>query len=311
MYMLGTALAGGQHTLDPTPTTADRVSHFTVSHGEIDDLYVSRNGKTAFECMGSPTVWDYDTVFWARFNNSLISSNISDEIAQCDFLRIKRREANTFQWITLFEVDPNSLTDGWNFFRYDRTARSNTNYDYAIVPVSGGIEGNLNIASVHSCFQGIYLFDPGEYGEMYYALVEYQNPKVRNKEVSTITTLGSKYPYTVSNALANYDSGTVSGLFARYDWDYGEFDFENNVQYRDDFMAFLTNGREKLMKMGNGRIWLCRPTSNPAEGTFGDIDLDTVGTVSFDWVENANAQLGHDLYLHGFIECDIDDYSIS
>ena len=310
MVLMGTSLLGGEQTVWPTPTYASKISSITVSHGEIDELYVSKEAKTGFVCAGIPKKWDFNTVLWAGFNGNLTASNISDDLANCDFIRIKRRIRNTFKWITLFEIDPSTDPEGWSWFRYDKTARAYTDYDYAIVPVSGGIEGNMNITSVFSCFDGIYIFDPGDQGPFYYSVAEHENVIQRNRVVEKYTALGHTYPYTVSNGMANYDSGIITALFTRYDWDIKDFNFNNNVPLRDEVLQFLTNKNVKLLKEGNGRIWLMKPTSHPTEESFKDIDRDELAQIQFEWVSVADPEVGHDLYVHGVIDVDLDDFSI-
>lgn len=312
MLLLGNSLAGGSSSMLPTPTVSGKFSSITLMNAEFDDLYVTQNTEGEFDCTGLPSLWDYDTIIWAKFNGNLISGNISDDMANAEFLRIKRRKKNTFGWITLFEVDPRTDPEGWAFTRYDRTARSLQDYDYAVVPVAGGIEGNLNIVPVFSCFEGIYIFEGGDDGVFYCSHAEYDNPIQRHKPATVIPTLGRAMPFTVSNGLSEYDTGTVTGVFTPMEWAGGDIDLDENALYRSEMMRFLTDGREKLIKMGNGRIWLAQLASGDVvEDPITTTSRGDISKVSFDWAENADAEKGHDLYLHDFIECDIDDITVS
>ena len=311
MLLLGMSLAGDKEAVNPTPTVPGKISSIALMNGEFDDLYVTKNVKDGFACGSVPGVWDYDTVIWAKFNGNLYSGNISDDLANCEFLRLKRRKKNTFSWITLDEIDPRTDPEGWQFTRFDRTARSLQDYDYAIVPVAGGVEGNLNITPVYSCFDGIYIFDGGDDGESYCSHAEYDNPIQRNKPTTVIPTLGRRRPFTVSNGLIEYDSGNVSGLFTPMDWSNNTIDLDRNAYYRDELMQFLTNGTVKLLKIGNGRIWLMRPTSEAiTEESITTTANGDISKITFEWTEIADAEKGHDLYLNDFIKCDIDDITV-
>ena len=312
MLMLGTSLAGNKEAMIPTPTKDAAITSLTLQNGEYDHMYVTKNTKDGFACGSVPTVWDYDTILNAGFNGNLYSGNISDDLANADFLRIKRRKKNTYSWITLWEVDPRSDDEGWQFTRYDKTARSLQDYDYAVVPVAGGIEGNLNITPVYSCFDGIYVFEGGAEGKSYYTLAEWENPIVHNREATVVTTLGRKLPFTISNGASEFDSGTASGIFAPCDWHSYSLVLDKNAFHRDEVMSFLTNGNVKLLKQGNGRIWLCQITGEgPREETWTSAMTSDLAKISFDWAQNADAEVGHDLYTYGYIECDIDDISIN
>lgn len=311
MILLGTTLAGDEHCALPTPTLSSRISSIALMNGEFDDLYVTQNVQEDFDCQGYPSVWDYDTVIWAKFNGSLYSGNITDDMANAEFLRIKRRKKNTFSWITLCEVDPRTDPEGWAFTRFDKTAKSLQDYDYAVVPVAGGVEGNLNITPVYSCFDGIYLFEGGEEGLSFCSHAEYDNQIQRNKPTTIIPTLGRRRPFSVSNGLSEYDSGNVTGLFTPMLWDLSTIDLEKNALFRDEVMHFLTNGRVKLLKMGNGRIWLIQLTTGvPTEDPILTTSQGDISKIAFEWSEVADAESGHDLYLHEYIECDIDDITV-
>lgn len=310
MIPLGYNLGGAG--MIPTATKADPITSFKLSHGEYDNFVVvnSKGADKDFNCGGTPTAWDYTTVIKAGFNGNLISGNLTEDLINADFLRIKRRLHNTYDWVTLWEIDPKTELQGWEFMRYDKTARSNHTYEYAVVPVAGGIEGGYNICSVDSQFNGIWIFDPGN-GESYNTQLEYDNVVTGNKPVSVVATLGQDKAYTVSNGLVNYQSGTVTGIFAPLDAVTHEFNLDDNPLFRDKFMRFLTNQNEKLLKMGDGRMWLCAPSSNPEEQAFVERAADEPAQVTFDWTENANCDSGQDLYKNGFIECDNNDNVIT
>lgn len=311
MIMLGTSLAGDSTSLRPTPTVSGKISSFRLSNGEFDNFYVTKDTKKEFECGEVPDLWDYNTILWAKFNGNLNSSNISDDLYNADCLRIKRRKKNTYSWITLFEVDPREDVNGWRFTRYDKTAQSGYDYDYAIVPVANNIEGNLNITPVYSCFGGIYIFEGGEDGKSYYTHAEFDNPVTRVKPTSQIVTLGHRYPYTVSNGAANYEEGTLNGVFAPMLEGAGVLDFEKNSRYRDEVLEFMANGKVKLIKQHDGRIWLAQLTDGHiTENTFSPTSVHDIAEISIPWTQIADALSGHDLYVHDFIECDLGDITI-
>lgn len=309
MILSGLSLAGDEQSARPTPTISSKIRSFKLMNGEYDELFVTKETDREFMCGDIPNEWDYNTLIWARFNGNLNTSNVGDDMLNAEFLRIKRRKKNTYNWITLFEVDPRTEPSGWQFTRYDCTAQSDQDYDYAIVPVAGSVEGNLNITTVYSCFNGIYIFEGGEEKLSFCSHAEYDNPISRNKPTTSLVTLGSQYPFTVSNGVANYDSGTFSGIFAPLV--FGNIDLEDHARFRDEVLAFLTDGKVKLLKQDDGRIWLCQLASGVVdEEIFSRMIEHDISKISFDWVQIGDALKGHDLYMNDFIECDIDDISM-
>lgn len=314
MFFLGAGLAGDEYSADPTATYGDNVTSFKISCCEADHFFVTRDTEPDFECCNIPSTWDFYTILDCAFNGDLTSGNIAADMAGCDFLRIKRRLKNTYEWITLFELSPSTDDQGWSFVRYDKTARSNHTYDYAVVPVKAGIEGNLNIVSVDSDFDGIWIIDPSEDYEgirSYKTIAEYDNVVKRNKPVGVIETLGSTYPFTVSNGIVNYDSGTVTGVFMPANCDDCEVFTDDNPMYRDQLFKFLTNGNEKLLKEGDGRAWLVHISGAAGESALLGTCVDEVAKVAVDWVENGDVDSGYDLYNNGFIDANVSDITVS
>ena len=140
MFFCGTGIAGYKYTADLTHVIVDDADTLVIGNGAFDQLYVTRSIEDQPDDFPS---WDYDTIMNATFDGNLRGGNISYMIQQISLIRIKRRRAGGYNWVTLFDVpikEPHDL----EFERYDRYAANGVGYEYALVPVVDNKEGYVN-----------------------------------------------------------------------------------------------------------------------------------------------------------------------
>lgn len=230
------------------PTNTDLINNLTLTGGIYDNLFGTSNADIlhSFDSL----MWDFYTKFYANFENSLHAGNIEFSASTVSNILIKRRKSGTYNWITLFSI-PIIDNSSFIFERFDYLARGNTEYDYAIVPVINGIEGNINQNSVKSDFNDYYLLDKEN---VYNIGIETELSLVRNRNSSVINTLGKKKPYVIYNGNNNYYSGSFKCMFLRKN--NCELDVENSWEYREKVDEFLTNGQPKIFKDWEGRMYI-------------------------------------------------------
>lgn len=298
MIFCGFGICGYKHSGDYIATNVTNISSVTLLDAVYDELYLTKNANYAYTADIQQT-WDFDTILHALFDGNLHAGNVDFTVDQVSKIRIKRRKMNSYEWITLFEVPIQSIED-FNFERIDRYARSNQEYEYALVPVLGDAEGNLNTNSITSSFEGIYLMEK-ELG--YGSRLEVTTTVQKNRPSAVVNTLGRKMPYVVTNGLNNYYSGQVSTIFVDQDAQTCDLDIEHGWIYRDSILDFLCDGNPKILKHEDGRMWMVQITGTPSESESPHPDFPTT---SFEWVEIGSAESSTMLYSNNFIDVNVE-----
>ena len=296
MFFCGLGLAGGTGSADTTHVITDDVNTLVIENGVFDHIYVTRSVENQNKDFPS---WDYDTIMSADLDGNLRGGNISYMIDQINSIRIKRRRTGKYNWITLFDIPVKEAKD-LAFERYDRYAANGVSYEYALVPVVDNKEGYVNKNSITPHFVGCFIFEK-DLG--YNTDLEIKkNTITRNRQSNVVTTLSGRYPVVVNNGDANYDSGQFTMMFLPKDSS-GEYTTEDAYQYREEIKEFLNDGKPKIMKLTDGRVWMIATTNGVAE----DND-EMAGYVhhSFDWVEIGDPENVSDLYYNNFIDCNVE-----
>ena len=275
MFFCGMGISGYKHCLDNTKIITDKVETVTIKNGVFDRVFLTRNTLDQIEDFPG---WDYDTIFDAKFNGDLVAGNISYAITQISAIRVKRKRADSFSWITLFEI-PIHGTEDLYFERYDRYAANGVKYEYSLVPVIGTQEGYINKNEITPLFCGCFIYEK-ENG--YVTDLDISKGTItRNKETNVITTLSGKYPFVISNGESDYDSGSFSMMFLPKDGD-KEYTTIGAYSYREEVKKFLNNGKPKILKLTDGRIWMIMIVGSIEED---NSSVEDCVHTSFGWVE--------------------------
>ena len=80
-------------------------------------------------------------------------------LASISSLAIKKKVEGSYKWVKLYETEINTVED-FNFYLNDITVASKTNYQYAAVPITNGVEGAYQITSVYVEFDNAFIIDP-------------------------------------------------------------------------------------------------------------------------------------------------------
>ena len=214
-------------------------------------------------------------------------------------LKLKRRKYGDFNWVTLNSatIIPTRPYDVvWN----DNLAQSGVTYEYAVVPVSSGVEGRYVTDNILAQFNGLFICSKDKIYKLYEGIA--YGGGQREQKVGVFEPYGRKYPIVTSNANINYNTGSFSGLILPENYmETGKIDRKAIVERKDAILDFLTNKSAKIIKDFNTNIWLCMITGSPSvtyESSFG------MGVVSIDasWVEIGDVNNSSDMYSAGFIE---------
>ncbi len=275
-------------------------------YDEIDlEVYDEKSTKDDIDEYSFPAIWNKYVVFHADFSNhNLAAGNFDYMIGEVKSVIVKKRPANSVEpWLPVFEKKIYSETDSneFNFVFTDYLVRNRHEYEYKLVPIlTGGMEGFPIYAAYedenHKAvdFDGVFICEPNS---VYSTILDVEVTAQKNKPSSVITTIGKKYPYVLCGTENNYYTGTVRGLFApslkKYDWD-----FEDSWNFREKFNEFLLNGKVKLLKYHDGRMWLTNIYDNVTNDRE---EHDYKIITSFNWAEIGDVTDVYSLYDNGFI----------
>ena len=275
------------------------ITSVTVDNCIVDALHAEAADEPDYEAWTNtvPNEWLWTTLINAHFNGTLSAGSLEASVEQTSEIRIKRREKGTFRWQTLY-VQPINTVEDFSFDWYDKTAASNTVYEYAHVPVINGVEGILSYSEIDSEFSDYFLIGRDSY---YHIIVDSANQVTYNQETSSQTTVGRKYPLVVKNGNVGYYSGTLEGVVVELE--NCEFDYEDGEKFKRKFDQFLTNGETKLLKDWLGNIWIVFIVDSISRSNG---DHYYLPSHSINWIETADATDIGDLYDNGFIDTDLD-----
>lgn len=294
MIFLGYNYLGDRYCWQPTPTALENINNITIQNGIYDYFNVTKD--TDFDYITTyPDVWDIYTIMDADFNGNINAGNIDYIISEISAISVKRRKKGDFNWYTLYNIPINDASD-IDFVRYDYLGQNETEYEYALVPIIGNVEGEYFVNSIESKFYSVFLTD-GETSYKFRENVSYSGNE-RVHPTATYEPFGSKYPIVVSNGNLSYDTGTVSGDIIIMDNDI--LDRKSIVERLDKIKDFLNTSSAKILKDFNGNIWLVTITDNAAVTYYAEVGMG-FAQVSFNWAEIGDADSGEDLYNNNLI----------
>lgn len=282
--------------LNAAPVNIDTYENTSIRNGIFDHLNITKDVTSPWDGI-IPTEWGPETLFNADFNGKLSAGNLAYLISQISGFNVKRRKATDFNWITLAYVPIDK--DNPQVFYNDNLAVTGEDYEYAVVPVIGGVEGNYINKAITTNFDGVFICD-NEFIYKLYADVSYDSWK-RNQSVGVFEPYGRKYPVTVSNALTNYTSGQVSGTVLPPDYlKTALLDRKAAVKERGVLLDFLTNKKAKLLKDWNGNAYLVIISDAPTISFLANSGMG-FANVQFPFVEIGDSESQADLYSAGLL----------
>jgi hypothetical protein len=251
---MGRYYCGSGGAISSTPTNIQDITYIEISNGIYDELFGSDNPDV--EMNDSSKKWDFDTRFYAKFQDNLMAGNVEYAASMVSSVRIKRRKNDEHQWITMFDI-PIETNDDFDFELIDRYAQGSQDYYYAMVPVIEHVEGNINKNSITSKFNNYFILDK----DISYPIIFNTNLNIElNKNIGIVNTLGRKYPFVISNGLSQYKAGTLK--FSLAPMVNCEINVDDGYNYRTQFEEWIINGKPKILKDWTGQIYMMDITSS-------------------------------------------------
>ena len=295
MIFLGYNFLQDRYCWQPVPTNLINIEDITLRNGIYDHFNITKDVDFPY-ITTYPGVWDLSTQIDADFNGNINGGNIDYVVTQISAIKVKRRKKGTFDWYTLYNVpisDPSEI----DFVRYDYLAQNEEEYEYAIVPIIGNVEGEYSINSIKSEFYGIFITD-GENSYKFKANAFYSSNE-RVHQTGIYEPYGSKYPVIMSNGQLSYDKGTVSGDVIMFTAD-EQLDRKATVERLKAIKDFLTTTSGKILKDFNGNIWLVALSDNIPVTYYTEVGMG-FAKLDFNWSEIGDADSGQDLYDNNLI----------
>ena len=285
------------NSLNPSPLRNVSYNSVKLENGIFSHWYVTNDVDSPYSSE-EPTTWEYLTIMDANFNGTLEAGNLSEVATEIDGLKIKRRKVGDFDWVTLKYISMENL-DNFSFVFNDNLNQNNVEYEYALVSVISGVEGNYITEKINSKFNGVFICDIDTIYK-FYSGVEYGTLD-RVQKIGVFEPMGKKYPVVVSNALINYETGSFSGIILPNDYNINrKLDNLAMVKERENLLDFLTNKKAKILKDWNGNMWLMIVTDNPSIDFLSDSSM-SLAKLKATWTEIGDANNGTDLYNCGII----------
>ena len=295
MIFLGYNFLQDRYSWQPVPTNLVNIKDVTIKNGIYDHFNISKDVDFPY-ITTYPEVWDLSTQMNVNFNGNINAGNINYVVSQIGSIRVKKRKKGTFDWYTLYDVPVNQESD-IDFVRYDYLSQNDTDYEYAIVPIIGNVEGEYSINSITSHFYGVFITDGTESYKFKENVSYGSNEKVHL--TATYEPYGSKYPIIVSNGNISYEKGNVNGAVIVYTDNEG-LDRRATVDKLNAIKNFLSTPSAKILKDFNGNIWLVALNDNIPITYYSEVGMG-FANISFNWSEIGNANDGNDLYANNLI----------
>ena len=304
MIFFGSLLSLDEMAPAACPTDIQNINHLTIGGVFYDDVFITKD-MSVLETI--PMKWDWYTIFHAKYDRSLSAGNVDFSFKDIygSYILIKRRIADTYHWITIkaYPVVNEDLED-LNTLFVDYTAAPGTEYEYAIVPIIDGVEGEKYAESITPETERLVVADK----DAVWATIVTNGfcDSQRNTAPGVVDTMNNKYPTIIHNGLANYDTVTVTaGWFPTEEDDCTlqvgpEYDRWVS-KYAKKFMDYLTNRNIKMLKNVDGRMWLCYVTTLPSN-TARDVYWDR--EITFGITEIGDVESEKVLYDAGLIDAE-------
>lgn len=292
MLFCSMAFCACKYSMDYTMTISNNLNAVKIQDGIYDDLYIDNDATQNYpeNPPDIPADWQNTTILHAKFNGNLNAGSTDFVLSQIDGLIVKKQIAGSNQWQNII-YRPVSTAADCVFTELDKYVRSGVEYEYALVTTRNGKEGYMYPISITPEFEGIFII---EKDIMYHTVANVQMAVNKNRPNATINTIDNLYPYVVTNGQNNYHSGSTSAMFVRtynncdYNWS-----FYDSWKYREDLMEFLCNGKPKVLKHFDGRMYLIGVVDTPSQN---ESVSNYYPTTTFSWVEIGDADDISDLY---------------
>lgn len=289
MAFLSTAFLGSHTVAVPRKVAINKA---VIGDAQFDTVFATTD--TTPLSASFPAQWSESILMWATFDESLAGGSIDFVTSDVMAVAIRRREKGTGAWTEVYRkrIEAGAIED-FKFVLYDVSARAGVTYEYAFVPILVGSEGAMAVQEVKCEFKGLWIYGASVH---YHTDLNVRVKIERNFSGNEVTTLGRRYPYYVSYGQSNYDSGSISGVFAPYDEGQCKYILPASTLWRERLIDFLSDRKPKVIKTWDGRLWVAGITPSVSQ----EDGVAPVTSISF--IQIAASDDMTSLSAYGFIK---------
>lgn len=276
------------------------ITNVVLKNGLYDNIYITSDVE--FSMTSTKPSWDYNTILGCDFDNNINGGNIDILLSEVDEIKIKRRKYGTMKWIEIFSK---KITQGidFNFVYYDYFIPSEEKFEYAILPLLQGVEGEYYVSSISSSFNGVFISDINN-SYSFYSGISFGD-FTDNQSVGQYVPIGSKYPIIVRNSKNDYIQGSCSGDILGKDFNTTrQINRLDVVNERQELTSFLKNGKSKVLKDWNGNIWLIQIIDSPTISFNSSYGMG-IASVGFSFVEQGKYDNEDDLIANNMFPSEV------
>lgn len=223
----------------------------TVNYGWLDRRVQSEAEINATKSSDVSLAWTYSTGLLAKFDNNLIggSVNLSDVLTGWKIYRCNiSKNDNIYHYVGEVDVDVDTIRDYM-------VASGNT-YKYMILPVTASYIGDVIYSNeitldfdcwslVDTVTNEVWLF------KLSFDGAEVEGNYTVNSNVAVVMN-NSEFP-VVSYGKQCYLTNTLTALIGNENTNTGAYEGDSSIN-RDNLIAFLNNGHEKIYKNIKGDL---------------------------------------------------------
>jgi len=294
--------------IQPTLLNGDMDSIFpcndvTVYSEIYDNLDITKDvTKTISSTMPE---WDYNTELDCNFNNNINGGNTNMLLSQLTAIKIKRRLYGTYDWLTIYEKDINTIDD-LLITTQDPYIPVGQKFQWALVPVlTGGIEGNYVIQDLTTQFNGVFISNKKDNIYKLYDSVVY-GTGTQNIRLGQLQPVGTKYPILIQNGAVNNYSNTITANLYGYNFETTRtIDRADVIQQANDLSNLLIKGNSFCITDWNGNIWIAKINAAPTF-VYNSAYGNGIITITLSFVEQGKYDNQSDMKNNGLINIETD-----
>jgi len=294
--------------IQPTLLNGDMDSIFpcndvTVYSEIYDNLDITKDvTKTISSTMPE---WDYNTELDCNFNNNINGGNTNMLLSQLTAIKIKRRLYGTYDWLTIYEKDINTIDD-LLITTQDPYIPVGQKFQWALVPVlTGGIEGNYVIQDLTTQFNGVFISNKKDNIYKLYDSVVY-GTGTQNIRLGQLQPIGTKYPILIQNGAVNNYSNTITANLYGYNFETTRtIDRADVIQQANDLSNLLIKGNSFCITDWNGNIWIAKINAAPTF-VYNSAYGNGIITITLSFVEQGKYDNQSDMKNNGLINIETD-----
>ena len=286
------------------PPSVRYISNVTLQNAIVMDFYVTHDVSQSGYYTSLPD-WDNYTIMRANFDNNLRAGNVDWLLTSVNKIKIKRRKVGAGEeYITLF-VQPIETEYDLSFYYRDYYVPSGGQYEYAMVPCANEDEQMYFTTIVKTYFDGVFISDGDKTMKLYGNFLI--NSSNDNMLLGALQPYNQRYPIIIQNPNVLYRTATIQGDVLGFNSDNcNVFELTQEtrpiiVNQKQEWDAFLCNGKAKIVKDWNGNIMLARVTTAPSY-TYEQASGSSKPTITFGITEVGEYDNQWYMYHHGLID---------